>query len=99
MVVTSPGNDPQVRITPCPAGVCLWAFTLTEAWAWSRPADELVDRSDSPWDTPLRRPSHADKRRAWRRAPLGEEIRAVLRTGVTEAEIQAAADRLLSRAA
>jgi hypothetical protein len=62
--------------------VCLWTFTMTEAWAWTRPADELVDRSDSPWDSPLRRPSHADKRRAWRRALLAEEIRAVLRLGV-----------------
>jgi hypothetical protein len=67
--------------------VCLWTFTMTEAWAWNRPADELVDRSDSPWDSPLRRPSHADKRRAWRCALLGEEIRAVLRPGVTEGEI------------
>ena len=79
--------------------VCLWTFTMTEAWAWSRPADELVDRSASPWDTPLRRPSHADKRRAWRREMLGEEIRAVLRPGVTEEEIQATAERLLSLAA
>jgi len=79
--------------------VCLWTFTMTEAWAWSRSADELVDRSASPWDTPLRRPSHADKRRAWRRELLGAEIRAVLRPGVTEAEIQATAERLLSLAA
>jgi SRSO17 transposase len=79
--------------------VCLWTFTMTEAWAWTRPADELVDRSDSPWDSPLRRPSHADKRRAWRRALLAEEIRAVLRLGVTEGEIQATAERLLSLAA
>jgi hypothetical protein len=43
------------------------AFTLTEACAWGRPAAELMDRSDSPWDSPPRRPSHADKRRAWRR--------------------------------
>jgi hypothetical protein len=79
--------------------VCLWTFTMTEAWAWSRKADELVDRSNSPWDSPLRRPSHADKRRAWRRELLGEEIRAVLRPGVTEQEIQATAERLLSLAA
>ena len=63
--------------------VCLWTFTMTEAWAWNRPVAELVNRSDSPWDSPLRRPSHADKRRAWRRELLGEEIRAVLRPGVT----------------
>ncbi|MGE5687344.1 MAG: hypothetical protein ACM34D_07580 [Gemmatimonadota bacterium] len=92
----------QVRFVWANVGafhLCLWTFTMTEAWAWGRPADELVDRSDSPWDTPSRRPSHADKRRAWRRALLREEIRAVLRPGATEAEIQAAADRLLSLAA
>jgi hypothetical protein len=79
--------------------LCLWTFTMTEARAWFRTADELVDRSNSPWDSPLRRPSHADKRRAWRRALLGEEIRAVLRPGVTEEEIQATAERLLNLAA
>ena len=78
---------------------CLWTFTMTEAWAWGREADELVDRSASPWDNSSRRPSHADKRRTWRRELLGAEIRAVLRPGVTEEEIQATAERLLSLAA
>jgi hypothetical protein len=92
----------QVRFVWASIGafqICLWTFTLTEAWAWGRPAEELVDRSESPWDSPLRRPSHADKRRAWRRALLAEEIRAVLRGGMTEGEIQATAERLLSLAA
>lgn len=92
----------QVRFVWASIGAfhaCLWTFTMTEAWAWGRGADELVDRTASPWDSPLRRPSHADKRRAWRRALLGEEIRAVLRPGVTEEEIRATAERLLSLAA
>ena len=79
--------------------VCLWTYTMTEAWAWDRKDEELVDRSTSPWDVASRRPSHADKRRAWRRELLGEEIRAALRPGVTEAEIKATAERLLSLAA
>ncbi len=79
--------------------ICLWTFTMTEAWAWGRKAEDLVDRSASPWDMASRRPSHADKRRAWRRALLGEEIRAALHPGMTESEIQAVADRLLSLAA
>jgi DDE superfamily endonuclease len=79
--------------------VCLWTYTMTEAWAWDRKDEELVDRSASPWDKASRRPSHADKRKAWRRALLGEEIRAVLRSGVTEEVIQATAERLLSLAA
>jgi hypothetical protein len=79
--------------------ICLWTFTMTEAWAWGRKDEELVDRSASPWDKASRRPSHADKRKAWRRALLGEEIRAALRPGVTEEEFQATAERLLSLAA
>jgi hypothetical protein len=79
--------------------VCLWTYTMTEAWAWDREDEELVDRSASPWDKASRRPSHADKRRAWRRELLGEEIRATLRPGATEAEIQATAEPLLSLAA
>ena len=92
----------QVRFVWASVGafhICLWTFTLTEAWAWGRAAEDLVDRSESPWDSPLRRPSHADKRRAWRRALLAEEIRAVLRSGMTEGEIHATAERLLSLAA
>ncbi len=79
--------------------VCLWTYTMTEAWAWQKKDEELVDRSDSPWDSSSRRPSHADKRQAWRREMLGEEIRAVLRPRITEEEIQATAARLLSLAA
>ena len=79
--------------------VCAWTFTMTEAWAWGRAADDLVGhRSGSPWDDPGRRSSHADKRRA-RRELLGKEIRAVLRPGLTEAEIRAAEERLRNLAA
>jgi len=92
----------QVRFVWANVGafhICLWTFTMTEVWAWGRQAEDLVDRSASPWDTAARRPSQADKRRAWRRALMGEKIRAVLRPGAIEAEIQATADRLLSLAA
>jgi hypothetical protein len=93
----------QVRRVRASAGafhVCLWTFTMTEAWAWNRPGSDLVGhRSASPWDDESRRPSHADKRRAWRRELLGNEIRAVLRPGLTEPEIRAAEERLLNLAA
>src|SRR5262249_28729034 len=46
-----------------------------------------------------RRPSHADIRRAWRRALLGGEIRAALRPGATAEESQGTVERLLSLAA
>jgi hypothetical protein len=92
----------QVRFVWASVGafhLCLWTFTMTEAWAWARDEEELVDRSASPWDEPCRRPSHADKRRALRLALLREEIRAVLRPGVSDSEIQATAERLLNLAA
>lgn len=92
----------QVRFVWASIGsfhLCLWAFTLTEAWAWGRNGSGLVDRSASPWDDPARRPSHADKRRAWRRELLGQEIRAALRAGPSETEITAAVERLLNLAA
>jgi hypothetical protein len=80
--------------------LCLWSFTMTEAWAWNRAEKGLVGhRSASPWDDEPRRPSHADKRRAWRRELLENEIRAALRPGVTERELHAAAERLLNLAA
>jgi hypothetical protein len=93
----------QVRFVRASVGafhVCLWTFTMTEAWAWKRDEKELAGhRSASPWDDATRRPSHADKRRAWRRELLGNEIRAVLRPGATEQELQAAAERVLNLAA
>lgn len=80
--------------------MCLWAFTATEGWAWGKAADGLTGhRQQSPWDDRTRRPSHADKRRAWRREILGEEIRAALRSGADEWEIHATAERLLDLAA
>jgi hypothetical protein len=79
--------------------LCLWTYTMTEAWAWGRCEGALVDRSASPWDDPSRRPSHADKRRAWRRDLLAGEIRAVLHAATTDAEIEAAAERLIQWAA
>lgn len=93
----------QVRFVGASVGafhLCLWTFTLTEAWAWDRAeADLTAHRSASPWDDEPRRPSHADKRRAWRGELLGREIRAVLRSRPSDEEIQTAAERLLSLAA
>jgi hypothetical protein len=112
--ITPPHDSRWRRVKPLVAGVerltfvgasvgafhvCPWTLTMTEAWAWGREAEDLVDRSASPWDDPARRPSQRGQAGAWRRELLGEEIRAVLRPGVTEAEIQAAAERLLSLAA
>jgi DDE superfamily endonuclease len=52
----------------------LWVHTLIELWGWSRPVEELSDRSESPWDDAERRPSHADRRKALQRELLEEEF-------------------------
>jgi hypothetical protein len=54
----------------------LWLHTLIELWAWEQPAKKLRDRSASPWDDPDRRPSHADRRNALRRACIHETFSA-----------------------
>ena len=69
----------------------LWLFTLTELRAWNQTARQLTQRTDSPWDTPDRRPSHADRRKAlqtqcllndfshaWGHATLPKKIRSPL---------------------
>lgn len=52
----------------------LWEHTLVETWAWQRTKRKLCDRSDSPWDDPTRRPSHADRRKALRRQIIRNEL-------------------------
>jgi hypothetical protein len=80
--------------------VCLWTFTLTECWAWNRSEEALVNhRSESPWDDKPRRPSHADKRRAWRRELLAGEIEAVLHHAPNTTEIHDLTERMLNLAA
>ena len=76
--------------------VCLWTFTLTEVWAWEREEAELLaQRRASPWDVAERRPSHADKRRAWQWALWEEEIQAVVGEGAQAEQWQKLAERLL----
>lgn len=80
--------------------LCAWAFTMTEVWAWDQKAEALVaHRSASPWDDPNRRPSHADKRRAWQRELLTEEIQVVVGQHHDTAKIQSLAQRCLDLAA
>ena len=79
---------------------CLGTFPMTECWAWDRAEPGLVaPRSVSPWDDKPRRPSHADKRRAWRRELLAKELDAVRRHATEHEEIRDRAERLLGLAA
>jgi hypothetical protein len=52
----------------------LWIHTLVELWAWGRSGVQLVDRGDSPWDDPHRRPSHANRRKALRAQIMQGEL-------------------------
>jgi len=52
----------------------LWMHTLVELWAWDKSGRRLVDRRDSPWDDPTRRPSHANRRKALRQHILHHEL-------------------------
>jgi len=77
----------------------LWTYSLVEAWAWDKEEDELVDRSDSPWDSEPRRPSHADKRKALQRDVLHAEIEAALSGRPTKEDFRSLAERLVELAA
>jgi hypothetical protein len=52
----------------------LWMHTLVELWAWNKRGEQLVDRNDSPWDDPERRPSYADRRKALRTRIMRNEL-------------------------
>jgi hypothetical protein len=76
----------------------LWVHTLVECWAWNKPAAELCDRSDSPWDDPGRRPSHADRRKALRRQTLHNEYSSLSATHRLSSKIRSLYERLLQLA-
>lgn len=76
-----------------------WMYSIVEAWAWERSDEELVDRSNSPWDDSTRRPSHADKRKALQREVLRGEIEAILESRPGPEEIAKLAKQLVQRAA
>jgi hypothetical protein len=76
-----------------------WMYSMVEAWAWEKEEEELVDRSESPWDEEARRPSHAEKRKALRREVLRDEIKAVMGEGADPGRFRELAERLLRLAA
>jgi hypothetical protein len=76
-----------------------WLYSTVEAWAWEQPAEDLVDRSQSPWDAEPRRPSHADKRKALQREVLRQEIEAVLSGPANQERYRELAEKLLNLAA
>ena len=77
----------------------LWVHTLVECWAWHKPAEELCDRSHSPWDDPDRRPSHADRRNALRCQTLHNEYLSLSAIHRASSKIRSLYERLLQLAA
>ncbi len=55
----------------------LCMHTLVELWAWDKSREQLVDRSNSPWDDAHRRPSHANRRKALREQIIRNELSAI----------------------
>jgi hypothetical protein len=51
-----------------------WLFTLVELSCWDEEPSVLSDRSDRPWDSTDRRPSHADRRGRIAREMLENEF-------------------------
>jgi Transposase DDE domain len=77
----------------------MWAYTMTEMWAWDKPEEELVDRSASPWDNEPRRPSHADRRKALQQECLRQEFLAALESPETNEKLQELCLRLMASVA
>lgn len=76
----------------------LWMHTLVELWAWDRSREELVDRSDSPWDDASRRPSHANRRKALRRQIMGHELSTIAAVWQLPRKIILLAEKLMALA-
>jgi len=79
--------------------LCLWMHTLVELWAWNRSHDELADRSDSPWDDPQRRASHANRRKALRQQIIEHELSTIAAAQRLPRKIIQLAERLMALAA
>ncbi len=76
----------------------LWMHTLIELWSWDRPHEVLCNRGDSPWDDALRRPSHADRRKALRQAVMRNELSALNASWRLPRKILDLAQRLMALA-
>jgi hypothetical protein len=74
----------------------LWLYTLVELWAWNVTHEELCDRRQSPWDDPTRRPSHADRCKALRRASFVHVFSSSPLVGPGARKIQALFKRLVA---
>jgi Transposase DDE domain len=79
--------------------VSAWVHTLVELWAWGQPREAICNRRESPWDDALRRPSHADRRKALQRQCLGREFAQLAEGQALTEEIQQFVGRVINHAA
>jgi hypothetical protein len=76
-----------------------WLYALVELECWDTEMNQVVDRSDRPWDNPDRRPSHADRRRKIALEMLRNRFIAELPSAHQTDKIVSLFDELLSLAA
>jgi hypothetical protein len=77
----------------------LWMASLVEVWAWDRPSRQVCNRSDSPWDSEPRRPSHNDKRKALQAEVIEQLIQEALSQRPTKQRMRQLADQIRQLAA
>ncbi len=78
--------------------LCGWLYALVELESWNEPSEQLVNRSDRPWDNPDRRPSHNDRRRRIARKMLCEAFLVDLPDATENTKIRDRIERLLALA-
>lgn len=78
--------------------LCGWLYTMVELESWDETIEELVDRSDRPWDNAERRPSHQDRRRRIMREMLRRTFLSDLLSDTDEPKIRHRFDQLLALA-
>ena len=74
-------------------------YSMTELATWNNDSAELVVRRQTPWDDPLRRPSHEDRRRFLRRGILDKEFHDALDLAAIPQKIITLLKKLLQLAA
>lgn len=79
--------------------LCGWLYALVELECWDETSEQLVDRSDRPWDNPNRRPSHNDRRRLIARKMLRDAFLRDLQSDADQSKIRDRFERLLALAA
>lgn len=78
--------------------LCGWLYSLIELECWDDTSEQLVDRSDRPWDNPHRRPSHNDRRRMISRKMLRSAFLDDLQTAPDPTIIRDRFERLMALA-